>query len=78
MMAAHCFLDAVAAVDMSAASDVAVGDGIEADGALELVLQFFRADPEAVVVEAVLDLHLILCQYNSSNYIAYPQIIQRR
>ena len=72
MMAPHCLLDAVPTVDMSAPGDVAVGDGIEADGALELVLQLLGADPEVVVVEVVFDLHLILCQYNRSNYIAYP------
>ena len=37
VMAAHCLLNAMAAVNMSAPSDVAVSDRIEADGALELM-----------------------------------------
>ena len=61
-------LDAVFAVDMSASGDVAVGDGVEADGALELVLEILGGYSETVVVEVGvvgLDLHWRDVVFNS-------------
>jgi hypothetical protein len=50
MVAADGLLDAVTAVDVAAAGDEAVGDGVEADCALEFVLEFRSAYSEAVLV----------------------------
>lgn len=49
---------------MSTTRDAAIVDGVETDGALELMFQFVSADPECVVVEVMLFLdlhHLTLC-----------------
>jgi hypothetical protein len=63
MMPSNCLLDAMTAIDMPAASDIAVSDLIEAYCALKLVLEFLCADSKAVVVKVVgFDLHLILFQ----------------
>ena len=37
-------------VDMTTASDIAVVDGIEANGALELVFELIGADAKGVVI----------------------------
>ena len=59
------FFDAVFAVDMSTAGDVAVGDGVEADCALEFVLEFLGGYSETVVVEVgvVVGLDLHRCDF---------------
>ena len=65
MVSIDGLLDATFAVDMSTAGDIAVGDGIEADCALELVLEFLGGYSETVVVEVgvVVGLDLHRCDF---------------
>lgn len=62
MMSCDGLFDAGSAVDVSAACDAAVIDGVEADGALELVFELISTYSESVIIKILLffDFHSIL------------------
>jgi len=58
-MPSHCLFNAMPAIYMPAAGDIAVSDWVQTDCTLELMLKFLSANPKAILVKVIIrDLHL--------------------